>query len=65
MRPKQVKEAIKINLSCNINTLLVGAPAIGKTQVAEQTAVEYCAEHGGAEVFMGNGRAVIAIGTPK
>lgn len=52
MRPKQVKEAIRINLSCNINTLLVGAPAIGKTQVAEQTAAEYCAEHGGAYMVL-------------
>jgi len=52
MRPKQLKQVITICLDENVNLLITGAPAVGKTEVTEQTAIEYCEKHGGAYMIL-------------
>lgn len=48
MRAKQLKAAIRLAVKANKNLLISGAPAIGKTKIAELVADEICAEQDGS-----------------
>lgn len=52
MRAKHLKEAIRLNIDCRTNLLIVGPPAIGKTKIAELVAEEVCKECGGTWMIL-------------
>lgn len=47
MRAKELKEAIRLSIKARQNLLISGAPAIGKTKIAELVADEICAAENG------------------
>jgi energy-coupling factor transporter ATP-binding protein EcfA2 len=52
MKAKHLQELVKICITHKENLLIVGAPGTGKTQIVEQVANDYCAEHGGEYMIL-------------
>lgn len=52
MRAKQLKEAIDLCLTANEPLLIVGAPAIGKSQIVDQQARIWLEKQGGGDILL-------------